>query len=354
MESTINRVLQTWQSWDERLSEIEVAIGRGGQQARIIQQLKLEHFQRCRHFKAGAPRADEQAFLPLLDAAIRTLEKQVYPNILQRLFNRLKNVLRDRPAFINQWQQQRSDNLAQLKSELAQAGFSDFAANLEKQLTPEQSKQVISLSSQVEKGKQFNVSLHFEKDQQDLFRFTLIDATLKAADGKLAQKHQFKTEEWPGLKAIQIKNLLDGRAIKQKFTDITGSQRSHWLELPANGELKRFTQEYGYDLQTAIENLKADGLTPAGETVTLQKLELGQQVPAIWKHAGIPEMIYLQADPAHKRIRLADAANNTLLPEKLNQTLEKRLATKNAIVKQLSPARVIKTQAKNRRAQKVN
>jgi hypothetical protein len=263
MERTVNRVLQAWKNWDERQNEIEKAMGSGKDHAMIIQRLKLGYFQRCRHLLAGTARKDEQAFMPLMASTISKLEKEVYPNIIQHLFFRMKSALIDGPAHVRQFQQQRQENMETLKTQLAETGFSDFAGKLEAQLDGDHLKHVIPLSSQLDPGKSLNVALHFEKDAQDISHFTAIDATLKYNDGnKTDQTFQFKLEEWPGLKAQQVRNLLEGRAIRQHFTDITGRPKSQWLELPA-GEttVRKYTESYGFDLQQVIGKLPLNAMT---------------------------------------------------------------------------------------------
>jgi hypothetical protein len=344
MEPMINRVLQTWKSWDEKQMEIEKAIGTGKDQTNVVLKLKLNHFQKNRHLLAGTARKDEQGFLPLLDAAIKKLERQVYPNSIQRLFHRLKTLWFDRPAYILQFQQQQQANVQQLKGELANAGFSDFAGSLEKELTGERSRHVIALSSQLDKERGFDVAIHFEKDLQDVYHFSAIDATLKnPAQPEADRSVSFKMDEWPGLKAIQVKNLLDGRAIKQHYTDITGKPQSQWLEFSEeNTAMKRYTKSYGYELTAAIDTL--DSHIQLHDKAALQeKLESGQQVPINWNHAGGTEMIRLQADPANKLVSLTDSSNQTITPHQLNQRLESQQLERKAVIKQLTPLRPAKT-----------
>jgi len=337
MERTVNRVLQAWKSWDERQSEMENAIGTGKEHAMVIGRLKLEHFQKCRHLLAGMVRKDEQAFMPLMASTISKLEKQVYPNIVQRLFFRLKNVLVDRPVYIRQFQEQRQENMESLKKQLAGNGFGDFAGKLESQLDADHLKHVIPLSSQLDQNRSLNVSLHFEKDSQDVFQFTTIEATLKHHDGKKAdQSYKFKLDEWPGLKAQQVKNLLEGRAVRQHFTDITGRPKSQWLELPA-GEttVRKYTEAYGFDLQKVLDTLPLSNIT-SGKKALTEKLEQGQQVPVLWTHAGANETVYLRADPSNATVRLTDSSKRMVTPEQLNHRMANQQEKKQAIVKQLS------------------
>jgi hypothetical protein len=351
MERTVNRVLQAWKSWDERQSEMEKAIGTGKEHAIVIQRLKLEHFKKCRHLLAGTVRKDERAFMPLMASTISKLEKQVYPNIVQRLFFRLKNVLIDGPAHIRQFQEQRRDNLESLKSQLAGTGFSDFGGKLESQLDADHLKHVIPLSSQLDPNRSLNVSLHFEKDAQDVFHFTTIEATLRHHDGKkVDQSYKFKLDEWPGLKAQQVKNLLEGRAVRQHFTDITGRPKSQWLELPAGETMvRKYTEAYGFDLQKVIDTLPLSTIS-GGKKALTEKLEQGQQIPVVWSHAGANETVYLRADPSNETVKLTDASKRAVTPEQLNQRMANAQEKKQAIVKQLSQTpKITITQIRKRR-----
>jgi len=341
MERTVNRVLQAWKSWDERQSELEKAIGTAKEHTLVIQRLKLEHFRNCHHLLTGTARKDEQAFMPLMASMISKLEQQVYPNVLQRLFFRIKNALIDAPAHIRRFQQQRQENMEALKSQLAATGFNDFTGKLEGQLSGDHLKHVIQLSSQLDPQRSLNVSLHFEKDVADIFHFTSIDATLKHTDGsKTDQSFNFKLDAWPGLKAQQVRNLLEGRAVRQHFTDIAGRPKSQWLELN-DGEpaVKKYTESYGYDLHKVIDQLPFGSLTPAGgKKGLIEKLEQGQQVPVVWTHAGSTEMVHLRADPANGTVKITDSSKKAVTPEQLNQRMENQQEKKQAIVKQLSQA----------------
>jgi hypothetical protein len=339
MDRTVNRVLQAWKNWDERQSEIDKAIGSGKENAIIIQRLKLEHFQKCRHLLAGAARKDEQAFMPLMASTISKLEKQVYPNMIQRLFFRVKSVLIDGPAHVRQYHHQRQENMETLKSQLASTGFSDFAGKLEAQLDGDHLKHVIPLSSQLDQKRSLNVALHFEKDAQDVIHFTTIDATLKHNDGtKADQTFQFKLEEWPGLKAQQVRNLLEGRAIRQHFTDIAGRPKSQWLELPAGeATIRKYTETYGFDLQKVIDKLPLSSITQAGgKKALIERLEQGQQVPVIWSHACATEQVYLHADPSNATVKLTDSLKKAVMPKQLNQRMANQQDKQQATIKQLS------------------
>ena len=337
MEAVVNRVLQAWKSWEEKQTEMEKTIGTGKEHAVVIRQMKLEHFLKCRNLLSGNIRKDEQPFLPLMNSAVSKLEREARPKLLIRLFFRLKNLLVDRPAQVKAHEQQRQENMEDLKSQLAKTGFSNFGGKLESLLDTTHSRQVIPLSSQLDQNRSLNVSLHFEKDGQDMFHFMAIDAAIKHGDGsKAEQSFRFKLDEWPGLKARQVKNLLEGRAVRQHFTDITGRQQSQWLELPA-GEttVRKYTEAYGFDLQQVLDTLPLS-IMAGGRKALTEKLEQGQEVPVQWVHAGANETVYLRADPSNAALRLTDSLKKAVTPEQLNQRMADQQEKKQAIVKQLS------------------
>lgn len=352
MEKAVNRVLEAWKSWEDKQTQMEKVAGSGTEEAAVIRRLKLEHFQKARNLLAGNLRKDEQPFLPLMNATIRKLEKQVYPNILARLFFRLKNSLFDAPAQLKASETERRENIEGLKAELVKAGFKDFAVRLEERLDPQSARHSIALSSQLDQKRSLDVNLIFEKDANDQFKFSAIAATLKDQQGKQPERaFQFHMNEWPGLKAAHVKNLLEGRAVRQDFTDISGRANSQWLELPETGtQLKRYTQDYGYNLAKLLHDPRLGPLqSPSGMDSLIGKLEQGHVIPVKWAHANGQELVYIKADPAGGGISMTDSTQKAVRPEQLNQKLENRQEKQQAVIKQLHQPQEIKQQRKRSR-----
>lgn len=341
MEKSVNRVIQGWQAWEERQKQLEKIPAPGMNKEMVMDLLKLEHLQKIKYRLSDTIRQDERQCLTLLNAVIKKLQKQLYPNLISRLIRRIKDVLIDGPAYLRDLKIQRAENMADLKQQLSTAGFSDFAGKLEKHLDPEMMKAAIPLNSQLDAERSMQVMLHFEKDANERFHFQKLEAAL---DHKTApeqsRSHSFYIEDWPGLKAKEMLNLLDGRAIKQDYTDASGTSRSRWLELDAgkNGAVRQYPESYGYDLKKLAEALPVSAMgQDDSKQEFLKSLEQGNRLPTGWLHQGQRENIYVQADPSGKALKLFDSAMKPVSPEQLNQRIHGKTAQRQATIKTLAP-----------------
>lgn len=350
MERAVNRILQAWKSWEDKQAEMEKTVGNGREHAQVISRMKLDHFTKCRNLLSADIRNDERSFLPLMNAAIQKLEREVRPNVLVRVLYRLKNMLVDKPAQLKKHERNRQENIAALKNQLTNAGFGDFAGNLDQQLNVAQAHHDILLSSQLDAERTLNVGLRFEKDGQDRFHLTTADTSIRHQENPaIGKSFCFKMEDWPGLNAKQVKNLLEGGAVRQEFTDVSGRRTSHWLELPENGTVaKRYTSAHGYDLQELLQGSQFDPLTyEKGKDALIAELQNGHQAMARWSQNGSFEPVFVRADPGSGTVRLSDHQQKLITPAELNKQLENRKQKQQAVIKQIANQPTLK-QGKNR------
>jgi hypothetical protein len=337
MEKTVNRVLQAWKTWEERQAEMEKTVGSGKEHTSIIRQLKLEHFLKCRNLLSNNLRKDEQPFLPLMNHAIGKLEREVRPNLFLRLLFRLKNTLVDKPAQVKEHERCSQENMEALKRQLVKAGFSDFAGRLDQHLDTFQPKHEIILSSQLSQQRALHVNLQFEKDASGLFHFAAATTSIKNRQEEIERSFVFKINEWPDLHVQQVKNLLEGRAVKQDFTDISGRRTSQWMELPENGNVaKKYNENYGFNLGDLLEQDQFKSLVfTNGKSSLIEHLESGYQGAAKWSHAGGYETVFLKAEPSAGTIKFYDSSQKAITPELLNKKLESQKEKQQAVIKQM-------------------
>jgi hypothetical protein len=350
MENSLNRVIQGWQAWEERQKQLEKLPDPGMDKGMVIDRLRLEHLQKIRYRLSDTSRQDERQCLKLMSAVIRKLQKQLYPNPFSRLIRRLKDALVDGPAYIRHLKEQRTKNMEKLKQQLEKAGFSDFAGKLEKHLDPEGMKAAIPLNSQLDPNRSMQVVLHFEKDEGGRYHFQKLEAEIYAKNAPGQNRaHSFQMEDWPGLKAKEVLNLLNGRAIKQDYTDASGTNRSRWLELDADRkEQVRFYQEnYGYDLQKLLETLPLSAMKQQDSKQDfLNNLQQGNRVPTGWLHSGQRENVYVQADPSARAVKMFDTAMKPISPEQLNQRTGSKAEQRQATIKNIRQTPAVETTRK--------
>jgi hypothetical protein len=319
MEKRINRVLLAFRTWEDRKKEIDPLLKAGAADVLVLSRLQLDHLRQVRHRLRQTVRPDESPFLILLNNQIAKLEKQLHPNLLRRIFSQLQNRLFEGPAYLKQQQRIRDHNMESLKIQLKDAGLGSFAGRLEHHLDPELKNVRLPLDCQLGSEKRLNLNLHFEKDPYSNFQLNRIGGNL-LLNNKVAKSQEFELDDCPNLKTNQIWSLLEGRAMKQQYTDASGHENHRWVELGSNG-IQRYDPTYAFDIKMALATMPA--ITGNKEEL-IRYLENGQQLSTYWKQGQQYQSINIRADPANKRIRLLDDKLRPVTAEKLNQNLARQ------------------------------
>jgi hypothetical protein len=315
-----NRVLLAFKSWEERKKEIEPLMKAGAADTTTIARLQMDHLRQARHRLRQSARPDEKPFMILLENQVAKLEKQLYPKLLFRIISQFKDRLISGPAYLQQQERQRADNMENLKTQLKEAGYGTFAGKLEQHLDPDQKQIRLPLTCQLGMDKRMNLDLQFDKDAYGYFQLNRVDGALLHHD-QVIRAQTFELNEWPNLKTNQIWSLLEGRALKQQYTDASGHENHRWVEL-GQKSIQHYDHHYGFDIKAALGNMP--GIVRNKDELA-RYLENGQQIPTYWKQGRQFQQIYVQADPANRTIQLLDDKLQPTTAEKLNQKLAQQV-----------------------------
>jgi hypothetical protein len=316
MKVAVNRVLLAFRNWDERKKEIDPLLKTGAADAGTINRLQLDHLRQAAHRLRASVRPDEKPFMLLLNNQVAKLEKLLFPNPLVRLFIQLKDRLFDGPIYLRQQQQQREQNIEQLKIQLKEAGLGSLGGRLEQHLDQDQKQVLLPMDCQLGSEKRLTLDLKLDMDPHGNFQLNQIGGAL-LENGKTVKSQQFELSDWPNLKTNQIWSLLEGRALKQQYTDATGHENHRWVELGSNS-IQHYDPEYAFDIRTALDAMPA---ITRNKDELVRYLENGQQVPTYWKQGRAYISINVQADPANRTIKLLDDKLQPITAEKLNQKI---------------------------------
>jgi hypothetical protein len=234
MKIAVNRVLLAFKSWEERKKEMDPLIKAGSTDERTAAGLQLDHLRKASHRLGESARPDERPFMALLDNHIGRLEKQLYPNLLVRLFSQLKDRFFDGPAYLQQQAQQRSANMESLKNQLQTAGLGGIAGKLEKHLDAEQPSVCLPVDCQLGPDKRLNYDLHFEKDVFGNFQLDRLDGNL-LENGKTVRSHELNWPNGQTSKAIRYGACwkavpLSRNTLTSRVTQISAGQNSAQTE----------------------------------------------------------------------------------------------------------------------------
>ncbi|MCQ6958308.1 hypothetical protein [Mucilaginibacter aquariorum] len=330
-----NRVLLAFKNWEVKKSQLLPLLKAGTTDERILLKLQLEHLQQAGHRLREVIRPDEKPFMALLDSHIKRLQKQLYPNMIQRVLFRLKDYLFDAPAYLNRRRHQHAANMTNLKDLLRGRGLGSVAGELERHIDPDSSQLKLPLNCQLSSDKQLKFELHFGKDVYGDFQLKQLNGSLHQ-NGQTSRKYEFEIAEWPGLKANQALSLLEGRALKQPFKDILGQDSYRWVELGNDG-VKHYATDHPFDVSSALKTMP--NITRNRDEL-IRYLENGQQVPTHWKHDGHFQSIHVQADPGNNTLKIFDAKLRPVTAEQLNKIAQQQ-AKKSQVIA-LSPRKSLK------------
>ena len=322
MKTAPNRVLLAFKAWEDRKKEMEPLLKAGAGDERMLRQLQLDHLRQAQHELRKTARPDEQPFIALLTNHISKLEKQQYPNLLVRLLVRLKDQWIDGPAYLKRQEQQRTQNLSDLKKQLDTTGFKYLSGKLENYLSADLRKVEVPLETRLNEHKELKYGLQFEKDSYGNFQLDRIACSIYN-DGHLARANVIELSECPGVKANQLYHLLEGRAVRHTHQDAQGKEKSNWVVFGEDG-LQQCGTSNDFDVRKHLEAMPAITMN---KDDLVRYLEQGQVIDASWKQGRNYQDISLEADPANCRLKLLDGSRQPVTPQQLNERA-KELVTK--------------------------
>ncbi|MCQ6957313.1 hypothetical protein [Mucilaginibacter aquariorum] len=323
MNAATNGVLLVFKTWEDQKKEIEALLPSGVVDAQALRRLQLQHFRQAALRLRATAREDEKPFMALLANQVGKLEQQLYPNVLARLFYRIKDHLLDGPAYLRQQARQRTVNMEMLKQQMRETGLGSVARKLEEHLDPELRSVIVPLACQLDSEKRLTFNLHFEKDARGDFQLDSLHAVLRY-NGVIRTAHDFRLKDWPGLQTNHARSLLEGRALKQTFTDASGHESQRWVEIGPYG-VQRYAPDHAFDVKAVVESMPS---IMGSKPELIRYLENGQRAPAHWKNGKQYQSISVQADPANHTLKFFDARNKPITPAKLDKNAQQQAIVK--------------------------
>lgn len=249
-----------------------------------------------------------------------------------------------------------TQNLEFLKKSLLNLGFGEqvnkaLEKNIEKELPD------FTLVAKHEfNQQQVNYTLHFKAgENKDMYFFNKFDTTLHQGQDQ-QQTQSFYINKGNGITAKEAFNLMEGRAVHKQLFNKDGEKYQAWLQLDGqnltqngNKEIKRFNENYGFDLENVLsgKGIKELATTEGAETL-YRSLKKGNAQQITVERDGNEKKYFIAASPQFKTVDLYDHQMKKIKREELLKP-EQKQAKNQKQGKQQKEGLPVKKQTKGRK-----
>lgn len=220
------------------------------------------------------------------------------------------------------------NNLAYNKNLLEKLGFGQALHDpLEKFIIQQQPE--IKLKHEASHFKDnVEYTLHFRKsDTTDMYFFNRYEATLKSNDEAFNRTQSFQIRNGNNITAQESFNLISGRAINKELFTVNGDRYEAWLKLDfsqkdkyGNNEVQQFHQNYGYDLNKALNKFPIKELEDADQKGQLiASLKKGNMQQVTIEVEGKETKMYVEANPRFRTLNVKDELGNTVKRDRVEK-----------------------------------
>jgi len=176
-----------------------------------------------------------------------------------------------------------NENFQYLTDNIKYMGFGEnLKTELEKNMNEEKAEFQLHYKAEMNK-KPFEATLNFKKsDSTDMYFFNNYHASLEKTNGEKTEQ-TFYLNKSKGVTSKEAFNLLDGRAVHKNLVTKEGQPYQAWMQLDTgnkdknnNFEVKQYHENYGFDLNAAVEKFAITDLKdPEKEKALMQSLQKG-------------------------------------------------------------------------------
>jgi hypothetical protein len=220
------------------------------------------------------------------------------------------------------------NNLAYNKNLLEKLGFGKTLHDpLEKFVIQQQPEIKLTMEASHFKDN-VEYALHFRKsDSTDMYFFNRYEATLKSNAEAFNRTQSFQIRNGNNITAQESFNLVSGRAVNKELFTANGDRYEAWLKLDfsqkdkyGNYEVQQFHQNYGYDLNKALDKFPIKELADADQKAQLlASLKKGNMQQVTIEKDGNEVKMYVEANPRFRTLNIKDELGNTVKRDKVEK-----------------------------------
>ena len=236
------------------------------------------------------------------------------------------------------------ENLQYLTDNIKYMGFGEnLKAELEKNMNEGKAEFQLSHKAEINK-KPFEATLNFRKsDKSEMYFFNNYHASLEKTNGEKMEQ-TFYLNKGKGITSKEAFNLLDGRAVHKDLVTKEGQPYKAWMQLDPgnkdknnNFEVKQFHENYGFNLNAAVEKFAITELKdPEKEKALIQSLQKGNVQSVTIEKDGNSHKMFIEAAPQYKKVTLYDSNMKLVAKESIEQYQSVGLTGAKAIKEEMA------------------
>ncbi|RLJ77351.1 hypothetical protein [Pedobacter alluvionis] len=311
MDGKVNRAKQLWENWERQEKQIESLAGISTDRNSLA--YKYDFLSKGLSRLSVNPTEDEKLFMQAIKTVTAKLQKQLYPNPLVRMLHRLKVFIVDKPAHLELFNRNKSENLQMLNGQLKSAGLQHFVDNLQNKLDYESSVIELKSLSALNNNNKIEVNVNLEKGKLGSYGFNGYDVALTNENGERT-KFTFTADN--KITLTEAVNLLQGRPVFKSYENADGSHSQRWIQLDrqqensSKPELLVYPPDYNFDLKKVLLDnaTQLEFYTVANDSVR-RGLEAGNRVELQINGNG---RYSVTADPSSGKIEFFDSERKPL------------------------------------------
>lgn len=277
---------------------------------------KLERLEDIHARYKNTTRSDEQMTLQLLLIKKKGMEKILHPNwawrALHSLWGRFKSERK-----LKSLAKSDTETVARLTEQAMAMGFSVEGKSIEKQMANAADHFQVGHSFYKSDTDRMDYNLMFEKDESGIFQFEKYGAALTNEQSGEVRKQQFSVTDEP-VTALKASNLLSGRSVQQEVKDGQGNIQKSWIkldfndkDLEGNHKVKRFLNDFGFDLEKSIDALKInESRLQESKEQLVTALKNGEKKEVVMNVAGKDKVVFIEVNAQMRTFNFYDKDNN--------------------------------------------
>lgn len=242
----------------------------------------------------------------------RKIERQLYPNLLVRLFRRLLVVPVLNRKTADMEVKKRESNTHALQEDLRRMGFSDLFEKAETKIRKGQESFTIPISYFVDDHHRMDHQVSFARNGNGEYHIHGFEATLHNQRRLSDVKRQFFEHERSGsIDADQAYQLLCGRALEKdgKWIQLDFNDRDE----KGNFRIRDYRTGPQYDLIEKLKELPLKPISPEEEKKIVENLKAGERTSVSFSMDGVEKRFYIEANPQFRNITIYDEHSKKII-----------------------------------------